>query len=202
MGPQPFGCGRLVSKSTPDTDEMLQWGRNLSVAEGIVRRAQGNIPVLLQWGRNLSVAEGCLLPSWSARLPKLQWGRNLSVAEGVLYCRGQTPGPVASMGPQPFGCGRIDMHMPSLAKSIRFNGAATFRLRKGRLAPTAPHRTYASMGPQPFGCGRSRQHARPRAKIPASMGPQPFGCGRQYLLRDYLRRGPLQWGRNLSVAEG
>ena len=62
----------------------LQWGRNLSVAEG------GKAPigiidcVELQWGRNLSVAEGCGRMVESARrLEALQWGRNLSVAEGL-----------------------------------------------------------------------------------------------------------------------
>ena len=41
-----------------DLTQMLQWGRNLIVAEGqlapLVREEQG----VLQWGRNLIVAEG------------------------------------------------------------------------------------------------------------------------------------------------
>ena len=61
---------------------MLQWGRNLTVAEGsvgtIVAIAEGK----LQWGRNLTVAEGALpSPAVPEALP-LQWGRNLTVAEG------------------------------------------------------------------------------------------------------------------------
>ena len=62
---------------------------------------------VLQWGRNLSVAEGrapCTAPRYSSAL---QWGRNLSVAEGLGRGAGRRVG---------MAC---------------FNGAATFRLRKG-----------------------------------------------------------------------
>ena len=47
MGPQPFGCGRLVNPLGVQPGEaLLQWGRNLSVAEGdappsILRRQAG-----------------------------------------------------------------------------------------------------------------------------------------------------------------
>ena len=37
----------------------------------------------LQWGRNLTVAEGSAYGSASAAAIALQWGRNLTVAEGV-----------------------------------------------------------------------------------------------------------------------
>ena len=62
----------------------------------------------LQWGRNLSVAEGGCQLRKQARLHRtLQWGRNLSVAEGPnrvpKFCKPAK----ASMGPQPFGCGRV-----------------------------------------------------------------------------------------------
>ena len=38
--------------------------------------------VQLQWGRNLSVAEGVSVDEVIESLMGLQWGRNLSVAEG------------------------------------------------------------------------------------------------------------------------
>ena len=60
MGPRPFGRGR---HDEPEPLSMaiwtLQWGRDLSVAEGsrsIAAREDGES---LQWGRDLSVAEGC-----------------------------------------------------------------------------------------------------------------------------------------------
>ena len=43
--------------------------------------------VVLQWGRNLSVAEGSVRGLAAANGRRLQWGRNLSVAEG-----GRPPG--------------------------------------------------------------------------------------------------------------
>ena len=36
----------------------LQWGRNLTVAEGGGRSFAGSDKYKLQWGRNLTVAEG------------------------------------------------------------------------------------------------------------------------------------------------
>ena len=61
----------------------------------------------------------------------------------------------------------------------RFNGAATFRLRKVTSSGT-------------------------KANWPqwASMGPQPFGCGRNVPRLSKIAKPMLQWGRNLSVAEG
>ena len=97
------------AKATGTTDiliEELQWGRNLSVAEGDARPLMTWEQTVLQWGRNLSVAEGAGRGLWplqpacfngaatfrlrKARAPRaarpkaqgLQWGRNLSVAEG------------------------------------------------------------------------------------------------------------------------
>ena len=64
--------------------------------------------------------------------PSLQWGRNLSVAEGTKQVE-TLFGAVASMGPQPFGCGRTVSAQRASPPSPRFNGAATFRLRKERL---------------------------------------------------------------------
>ena len=59
------------------------------------------------------------------------------------------------------------------------------------------------MGPQPFGCGRRMAAATRTAVTMASMGPQPFGCGRELpAAQRTLKGAALQWGRNLSVAEG
>ena len=114
--------------------EALQWGRNLSVAEGNEVTANIVNANLLQWGRNLSVAEGS--PTiWLAPYDyPLQWGRNLSVAEGEPAAAPPPLPPRASMGPQPFGCGRHLLGRQHDVLSAGFNGAATFRLRK---APTA-----------------------------------------------------------------
>ena len=131
MGPQPFGCGRIrLAPQAHEKVPMLQWGRNLSVAEGVGRKPKVLKDVELQWGRNLSVAEGnknrkrCRGCCWASMGPqpfgcgrralsrclsslsRLQWGRNLSVAEGPRRLDGRADRGLASMGPQPFGCGR------------------------------------------------------------------------------------------------
>ena len=62
---------------------------------------------MLQWGRDLSVAEGSYVHIPPAEIMELQWGRDLSVAEG------SGAGPAGRAGRQ------------------GFNGAATFRSRKG-----------------------------------------------------------------------
>ena len=61
----------------------LQWGRNLTVAEGTLVHEQQRETRMLQWGRNLTVAEGSLVPAVTHAANTLQWGRNLTVAEGV-----------------------------------------------------------------------------------------------------------------------
>ena len=274
MGPQPFGCGRLKAQIAKASDlisfngaatfrlrkerrrrrpprlrRLLQWGRNLSVAEGSNPILMRGVGLLLQWGRNLSVAEGRQTTEERCRDRLLQWGRNLSVAEGTYgelkhsrtvsfngaatfrlrkaqRGRRRRREGGASMGPQPFGCGRLPYRGDKKRAGASFNGAATFRLRKALPAPPNPIVEKASMGPQPFGCGRAAQRDLRLGRRIASMGPQPFGCGRQAPSRCFptlpcfngaatfrLRKvgaamppGPthtqLQWGRNLSVAEG
>ena len=86
--------------------------------------------------------------------------------------------PLASMGPRPFGRGRYLALLFCRPRRPSFNGAATFRSRKA---------------------GKGRNRAQPRL---ASMGPRPFGRGRIVTLPSRLISLTLQWGRDLSVAEG
>ena len=108
MGPQLDSCGRPLKEYSAIEKGTLQWGRNLTVAEGahsgiIVAHAKR-----LQWGRNLTVAEGseslrCITQRQAASMgpqldscgraeintvvaaiTELQWGRNLTVAEGCI----------------------------------------------------------------------------------------------------------------------
>ena len=156
---------------------LLQWGRNLSVAEGRSRSGCNPAPLRFNGAATFRLRKGTVSISATSR-PSLQWGRNLSVAEGLLRFAPRRRALDASMGPQPFGCGR----------------ESTIDRMAGRIV--------ASMGPQPFGCGRPLPRDPPQWTHRASMGPQPFGCGR-VLDGLPMRMLPLlQWGRNLSVAEG
>ena len=49
--------GATAMLSIMDTP-MLQWGRNLTVAEGMLMERYEEVDAGLQWGRNLTVAEG------------------------------------------------------------------------------------------------------------------------------------------------
>ena len=83
MGPRPFGRGRPLSggKYNGHTGRFngAATFRSRKECSGSVSSRLRNG---LQWGRDLSVAEGCWSISDSRRLPMLQWGRDLSVAEG------------------------------------------------------------------------------------------------------------------------
>ena len=48
---------------------------------------------VLQWGRNLTVAEGSHRWNVTPSYDLLQWGRNLTVAEGWVWADGATPTP-------------------------------------------------------------------------------------------------------------
>ena len=81
MEPQLEGCGKPRSQPVRPTSCLLQWSRNLRVAE---RRhaVQGGVRNrLLQWSRNLRVVERASLAQAPPPLRLLQWSRNLRVAE-------------------------------------------------------------------------------------------------------------------------
>ena len=159
---------------------------------------------------------------------ELQWGRDLSVAEGPAARCHVRHAPRASMGPRPFGRGRSTIVQNTDRRGARFNGAATFRSRKGGGGVDGiPPIDRASMGPRPFGRGRGEKGIPRRPNRQASMGPRPFGrgrhgratrcagCGRRFngaatfrsrkaktMRPIWQSRSALQWGRDLSVAEG
>src|SRR5260370_1115229 len=108
---------------------MLQWGRDLAVAETppyrgptspsrrfngaatsrsrrhVVEPRAGGVLLKLQWGRALAVAETIMGTDNKVQNRKLQWGRALAVAETSRWrpiCRCTRP---ASMGPRPRGRG-------------------------------------------------------------------------------------------------
>ena len=82
MGPRPLGRGRMAQAPLDSGDEMRQWGRDLSAAEGRAPALPANAPALRQWGRDLSAAEGF----WHLEL--------------------KARAEIASMGPRPLGRGR------------------------------------------------------------------------------------------------
>ena len=57
MGPQLVRCGMRPRPRRSRSRSLLQWGRNLFVAECNVTTISPHSDVMLQWGRNLFVAE-------------------------------------------------------------------------------------------------------------------------------------------------
>ena len=156
MGPQLDSCGRR------------------SAYDGFHHGAVG-----LQWGRNLTVAEGPLSKGAVWPVNALQWGRNLTVAEGDRCDGRRGYVRLASMGPQLDSCGRYRNELEFIWGIL------------------------ASMGPQLDSCGRRRRDRRRAERHGASMGPQLDSCGRFFAaVGQAWEASMLQWGRNLTVAEG
>ena len=156
---------------------------------------------LLQWGRDLSVAECApLFLKLRQTLQTLQWGRDLSVAEWSIRQRVSAMYR-ASMGPRPFGRGMTRLEISISCPLRGFNGAATFRSRNVTFgdvkrisakrfngAATFRSRNVESHGDGEVSAARLQwgrdlsvaewQVAGPNAaRARASMGPRPFGRG-------------------------
>ena len=87
---------------------MLQWGRNMIVAEGVEARYLQALRLALQWGRNMIVAEGQthgepeIVERASMGPQHDSCGREAMLVRRVPQVR-------ASMGPQHDSCGRCQM---------------------------------------------------------------------------------------------
>ena len=60
---------------------------------------------MLQWGRDLTVADSLTCPAGVALYTALQWGRDLTVADSSSQGAKLSKGWAASMGPRPDGRG-------------------------------------------------------------------------------------------------
>ena len=157
MGPQLDSCGRTASSWPKQNSSVLQWGRNLIVAEGRTRRPAGRAVLasmgpqldscgreggqdvrtlvgMLQWGRNLIVAEGYIHRTESTLPAALQWGRNLIVAEGTELPRPQEKSQ-ASMGPQLDSCGRRGVGAPGRSAEAWLQWGRNLIVAEGRGCP-------------------------------------------------------------------
>ncbi len=232
MGPTSLDVGGRPVLREGDAICVLQWGRHLSMSEGLSIR-RGRTDVALQWGRHLSMSEGKLVAvDMRGPLSLLQWGRHLSMSEGHDPRRHVHPSRAASMGPTSLDVGGSSRTaMTGLGR--RFNGADISRCRRGSGSPatvTCPWSRFN--GADISRCRRGRVYsAHPRRRAHrASMGPTSLDVGGFVLVeirvtwhrssfngadisrcrRDLetamasqLRAGiELQWGRHLSMSEG
>ena len=155
MGPRPFGRGRRRLTRGRGRRRSLQWGRDLSVAEG-ERRAT---PHLERLGASMGPR-----PFGRGRCHRRR-------ARGVA--------PVASMGPRPFGRGRMIGRYSAFGADITLQWGRDLSVAEGReVVWPVRNDVIASMGPRPFGRGRKVGQCATFVEGLASMGPRPFGRGR------------------------
>ena len=204
MGPPPFGDGKNESGWEIYGNALLQWGHRLSAMERdcwalmwmTLRSCFNGATAFRRWKEvksdgQLEVGAGfngaTAFRRWKAGTTRsaiclpvsLQWGHRLSAMEswGVestlpSLCN-------ASMGPPPFGDGKLGCPLLTKRRFKRFNGATAFRRWKGvggQRVVCPDHR--ASMGPPPFGDGKKDNRLRVPPGKTASMGPPPFGDGK------------------------
>ena len=77
----------------------------LTVADRSLPPVGASAPTVLQWGRDLTVADRWTCYSCSQTKKGLQWGRDLTVADRSQPDRDAPQGLAASMGPRPDGRG-------------------------------------------------------------------------------------------------
>ena len=107
MGPRPFGRGRPPPAASCRPGLCVNgaatvWPRKdggRSPDQGNARRRQ--------WGRDRLAAEGASSPAVWIAARRRQWGRDRLAAEGRYRAGGTVRGLAASMGPRPFGRGRL-----------------------------------------------------------------------------------------------
>ena len=157
----------------------------------------------LQWGRDLSAAEGRVAPMRQVYAVQLQWGRDLSAAEGAYGAAVLGLDMPASMGPRPFGRGRCcTMSMGTSAASASMGPRPFGRGRTGGGSPHGGH-AVASMGPRPFGRGRIDIETAINGAIKKLQWGRDLSAAEGRRPRTKLLGGRLlQWGRDLSAAEG
>jgi hypothetical protein len=153
MGPRPFDRGNETERLAELQNLLLQWGRDLSIAE-TSNGDSSDIPIYASMGPRPFDRGNQSLPREDISRAVLQWGRDLSIAETPRDEPGQEDEARASMGPRPFDRGNQteaviastggaalqwgrDLSIAetcasatSTARTARFNGAATCRSRK------------------------------------------------------------------------
>ena len=100
MGPRSLDRGIFDAFAKSMLQQLLQWGRDLSIAESSRRPSSHRLSHQLQWGRDLSIAESASVSRPASRSRVLQWGRDLSIAESRVGRVQVDDGHRASMGPR------------------------------------------------------------------------------------------------------
>ena len=156
----------------------LQWGRDLSAAEGMWRRGRRDSFCSFNGAATFRPRKVLRVPARAGNNPASMGPRPFGRGRAQRLRPGQHS-PDASMGPRPFGRGRRAGAPCGVTRTCSFNGAATFRPRKGSASTSGRGSQSGFNGAATF---RPRKVALDR--VLSAQGIQ------------------LQWGRDLSAAEG
>ena len=228
MGPRPFGRGRCAAVARHRQAALASMGprpfgrgRRRGKGAAAAKTKSFNGAATFR-SRKAEAADLSSTDRYNASMGPRPFGR------GRLMRRlSSIAAATASMGPRPFGRGRDVTSRPNEEHTQASMGPRPFGRGRPNQKVAFRGRKSASMGPRPFGRGRAAAWPGPGLYIlAASMGPRPFGRGRPKRLRwqrrlwrfngaatfrsrkgrhtRHVRAIPrtLQWGRDLSVAEG
>ncbi len=185
MGPRRYRRGWTDVLCIAPLAIVLQWGRDVIVADGRAASARPRCCLWLQWGRDVIVADGRSAPrprSRRSRAAGLRFNGAATLSSRMdAEHEAQLLREQASMGPRRYRRGWLLASRSGFVERRRsggFNGAATLSSRMGQQAGQRPPRAGASMGPR-------RYRGWSRLQI----------CALFALAR-------LQWGRDVIVADG
>ena len=179
MEPQLYRCGNVSPSTAISCRTSLQWSRNFIVAE-IMAPGAGAVFVLasLQWSRNFIVAE-----MWEKAIRQ----------QIVLH---------ASMEPQLYRCGNLDIRYWMAFLEVASMEPQLYRC--GNLLGYAwqIYIKHASMEPQLYRCGNTKRPRTHSRSAPCFNGAATLSLRKS--LPDIGERAGaavLQWSRNFIVAE-
>ncbi len=112
--------------------EMLQWSRDLEVAEREDSQEDSQEQARLQWSRDLEVAESWYLEIAMPVGPALQWSRDLEVAERPTTLAIPT-GRYCFNGAATWKSRKVKRTSLAVGVVLSFNGAATWKSRKAEV---------------------------------------------------------------------
>ena len=183
MGPPPFGDGKRASRrrrrrrvrsfngatafrrwkgagsyQLAGANVRLQWGHRLSAMESGVNSAGQKDLNELQWGHRLSAMESMIANEIPTGMNPLQWGHRLSAMERIRGHPGPAVHGLASMGPPPFGDGKLRRIMAQDAVRVLLQwGHRLSAMESGGRHGSPGVEDLASMGPPPFGDGKLQE---------------------------------------------
>ena len=201
MGPRPFGRGRPKYGTAAIGTLRLQWGRDLSAAEGEAAASSSPSAGGFNGAATFRPRKGAVVVVIQAVL-WLQWGRDLSAAEGAGSMFRLMMAGSASMGPRPFGRGRLSAGLWYSPAATCFNGAATFRPRKVAGPGKGRARPRGFNGAATFRPRKDLAPAYTNLPMQLQWGRDLSAAEGRSSARACAHWRRLQWGRDLSAAEG